>query len=196
MGGRIDAAGNIDLVVNVPRRPNGFQAQHTQTLMQQQFIGANQILCDATDGELRIRSVRQNFGAAGRRAADVWWVDRTGGRAHADLAPAKAGTPVTRFGTDWGHATVYGGFWERPFDPVHRRAAVSMRSDILAHELGHVWVSTHHPYLQTERLANSIAMRVVSRDSLERVYEKMWARDGRKGDLLAFLGPRTAPDLH
>jgi predicted Zn-dependent protease len=68
-------------------------------------------------------------------------------------------------------------------------------SAVVAHELGHVWVSTHHPYLQTERLANTIAMRVVSRDSLERVYEKMWARDGRKGDLLAFLGPRTPPDL-
>jgi hypothetical protein len=39
------------------------------------------------------------------------------------------------------------------------------------------------------RLANTTAMRVVSRDSLGRVYEKMWARDGRKGDLLRFLGP-------
>jgi hypothetical protein len=62
---------------------------------------------------------------------------------------------------------------------------------VVAHELGHVWVSTHHPYLQTERLANSIAMRVVSRGSLERVYEKLWGRDGRKGDLVQFLGPPT-----
>jgi len=63
-------------------------------------------------------------------------------------------------------------------------------SAVIAHELGHVWVSTHHPYLQTERLANTIAMRVVSRDSLERVYSKVWARDGRKGDIDKFLGPR------
>ena len=65
-------------------------------------------------------------------------------------------------------------------------------SAVIAHELGHVWVSTHHPYLQTERLANSIATRVVSRESLERVYAKVWARDGNKGDLLKFLGPHPS----
>jgi hypothetical protein len=59
---------------------------------------------------------------------------------------------------------------------------------IVAHELGHVWIFTHHPYLQTERLANSVAMRVVSRDSLERVYAKVWQRAGVKGDLAHFLG--------
>ena len=32
---------------------------------------------------------------------------------------------------------------------------------VVAHELGHVWIYTHHPYLQTEQLANQIAMRVV-----------------------------------
>ena len=60
---------------------------------------------------------------------------------------------------------------------------------VMAHELGHVWVFTHHPYLQTERLANQIAMRVVSRDSLISVYHKLWDHGGTKGDLNAFLGP-------
>ena len=59
----------------------------------------------------------------------------------------------------------------------------------IAHELGHVWVFTHHPYLQTEELANQIAMRAVSRESLERVYGKVWGRGGMKGDLVRFLGP-------
>jgi hypothetical protein len=45
---------------------------------------------------------------------------------------------------------------------------------VVAHELGHVWIFTHHPYLQTEQLANKIALRVVSRESLQRVYEKIW----------------------
>jgi len=58
----------------------------------------------------------------------------------------------------------------------------------LAHELGHVWIYTHHPYLQTERLANSIAMRVVSRKSLVPVYHKVWERLGTKGNLADFLG--------
>lgn len=65
-------------------------------------------------------------------------------------------------------------------------------SAALAHELGHVWVFTHHPYLQTERLANEVAMRVVTRDSLERLYSKVWAQEGLKGDLMNFLGPQPA----
>jgi hypothetical protein len=59
---------------------------------------------------------------------------------------------------------------------------------VIAHELGHVWIFTHHPYLQTEQLANRIAMRLVSRDSLARVYPKVWERTGMKGDLSRFLG--------
>ncbi len=61
---------------------------------------------------------------------------------------------------------------------------------VVAHELGHVWIFTHHPYLQTEALANQVAMRVVSRDSLEAVYEKVWARGGRKGHVARFVATR------
>ena len=63
---------------------------------------------------------------------------------------------------------------------------------VLAHELGHVWIFTHHPYLQTELLANQVAMRTVSRDALARVYEKVW-RQGPKGDLVSFLGRADEP---
>lgn len=59
----------------------------------------------------------------------------------------------------------------------------------LAHELGHVWIYTHHPYLQTERLANDIAMRVISRSAFEPVYKKVWERTGIAGNLIEFLGP-------
>jgi len=61
----------------------------------------------------------------------------------------------------------------------------------IAHELGHVWIYTHHPFLQTERLANDIAMRVVRRSAFEPVYEKVWARTGIKGNLIEFIGPPT-----
>jgi hypothetical protein len=60
---------------------------------------------------------------------------------------------------------------------------------IVAHELGHVWIYTHHPYLQTERGANAVALRAVPRASLERVYSKVWQHQGTKGDLARFLGP-------
>jgi hypothetical protein len=58
----------------------------------------------------------------------------------------------------------------------------------IAHELGHVWIYTHHPYLQTERLANDIALRVVSRSMLQPVYEKVWKRTGIKGNLVELIG--------
>lgn len=58
----------------------------------------------------------------------------------------------------------------------------------IAHELGHVWIFTHHPYLQTEVLANQIAQRLVPRDDLVQVYEKVWGRLGTKGDLARFVG--------
>ncbi len=58
----------------------------------------------------------------------------------------------------------------------------------VAHELGHVWIFTHHPYLHTEQLANEIALKVVSRESLERIYEKVWKDKGTKGDSGMSLG--------
>ena len=58
----------------------------------------------------------------------------------------------------------------------------------IAHELGHVWIFTHHPYLQTELGANQIAQRLVPRDNLVQVYEKVWSRLGTKGDLARFVG--------
>lgn len=62
---------------------------------------------------------------------------------------------------------------------------------VIAHELGHVWIYTHHPYLQTEQLANRIAMRLVSRENLQQVYQKVW-KNGAKGDLGRFLGVATS----
>lgn len=61
---------------------------------------------------------------------------------------------------------------------------------VIAHELGHVWIFTHHPFLHTEELANRIAMQVVPQDTLTTVYEKVWKRVGRKGDLV-YLPPAT-----
>ncbi|MDX1439631.1 MAG: hypothetical protein R3284_06995 [Rubricoccaceae bacterium] len=61
----------------------------------------------------------------------------------------------------------------------------------LAHELGHVWIFTHHPFLQTERLANDVGQRVVNREDLERLYRKLWSYEGTPGvPLEDLLGPR------
>lgn len=59
-------------------------------------------------------------------------------------------------------------------------------SAVAAHELGHIWIFTHHPFLQTEELANEIALRAVSRAALDRLYDKLWKRTGQKGELEYF----------
>lgn len=61
----------------------------------------------------------------------------------------------------------------------------------IAHELGHVWIYTHAPYVQTERKANEIALRVINRSAFAPVYEKVWQRTGIRGNLIDFLGPPT-----
>jgi len=43
----------------------------------------------------------------------------------------------------------------------------------IAHEIGHIWIFTHHPYLQTEELANKIALQLVPRESLEQIYVRV-----------------------
>jgi hypothetical protein len=78
--------------------------------------------------------------------------------------------------------------WVDALDEKELTAAV-------AHELGHVWIFTHHPFLQTEQLANEVAMRLISPSVLARVYDKVWKRTNVKGDLARFLGPEVARGL-
>jgi hypothetical protein len=62
----------------------------------------------------------------------------------------------------------------------------------LAHELAHVWIYTHHPFLHTEPLANRIAMQVVPRDSLKDLYVKVWTFYGDRGTIEELLGPERS----
>jgi hypothetical protein len=65
----------------------------------------------------------------------------------------------------------------------------------LAHELGHVWIFTHHPFLQTERLANDIGQQAVSREDMEKLYAKLWHYEGTPGVAIeTLLGPPADED--
>ena len=57
----------------------------------------------------------------------------------------------------------------------------------VAHEMGHLWIYTHFPYLQTEALANQQALKLVPRADLERVYRKVWRWNGEKETLAQAL---------
>lgn len=64
----------------------------------------------------------------------------------------------------------------------------------VAHELGHVWIFRHHPFLQTERLANEIGERSVDRKNFERLYKKLWVYEGAAGVTMEqLLGPEPQP---
>ena len=77
---------------------------------------------------------------------------------------------------------------ERSF--LEELTEVELRA-VIAHELGHVWIYTHHPYLHTEQLANEIALRVVPRESLDSVYGKVWPDAVAKGSLPRFPEARA-----
>jgi hypothetical protein len=65
----------------------------------------------------------------------------------------------------------------------------------LAHEMGHVWIFTHHPFLQTELLANQIGQKVAPRRSFEKVYNKLWAYERTSGVAMEeLLGSPQAAD--
>jgi hypothetical protein len=93
-------------------------------------------------------------------------------------------------------------FSVEPVDRTRQRFVLSMELGFLvtldedelraalAHELGHVWIYTHHPFLQTERQANEIGLRAEDRQAFERLYRKLWRYEGAAGvSLDELLGP-------
>lgn len=73
------------------------------------------------------------------------------------------------------------GVFEISFDPQFIQTLDDRElSAAVAHEFGHIWIYTHFPYLQTEALANQQALKLVSHDDLDRVYEKVRKWKGKK----------------
>jgi hypothetical protein len=68
------------------------------------------------------------------------------------------------------------------------------RRAIVAHEVGHVWIFSHHPFLQSETLANEVAERLVPQESLVKVYKKVWALGGQGSTLAGFLALKLGGD--
>jgi hypothetical protein len=99
--------------------------------------------------------------------------------------PLKASVEPVRGAAGTYRLSIEQGFLEQ-LTPDELRA-------VIAHELGHVWIYNHFPYLQTEQGANAIALRVVSRESLDQVYGKVWA-NGDPGSLPRFAERRAAAD--
>lgn len=106
--------------------------------------------------------------------------------------PLKASVEPVKVVTRKGTTRSFKLSIERAF--LEKLTADDLRA-VIAHELGHVWIYTHHPYLQTEQLANKIAMRVVPRDNLVKVYSKVWAEAGPAGSLPRFAEEPAAAGI-
>lgn len=98
-------------------------------------------------------------------------------------------------------------FAVEPLDPQRRHFRLSMERGFfedlnddelfgaLAHEMGHVWIYTHRPFLQTEVLANLVGQKLAGRARLEKVYSKLWAYEQTAGvPMDQLLGPTDSND--
>lgn len=134
--GSIDKDGNVDLTVSV-RAPAG---PDQLDLMQEQLTIANRVICDATDGQVRLRTITLTQGDSQQKRSDIWWFPNDS-RAHSG--------GVLGHGTD--HIEVFGGFADDNA-PVGVRTRTTMRGDVLAHEMGHLVLGLGDSYNgQTEK---------------------------------------------
>jgi Mg-chelatase subunit ChlD len=123
-GGSVDAAGNLSLNVHFRFVPTADDIARVQEQIQR----ASQMLCDTTEGELRISAARLTAGGASEPAGDIWY-----------FAP---GT-LSRSGSSGG--------------PVHNdgnRISLTytqVRADVVAHELGHLVLGLGDQYDEQRR---------------------------------------------
>lgn len=132
--GRIQRPGDVSLELNFRSPPLPVMvAQATEQLRR-----ANKILCDATDGTLRIARVVYSLGESSRERSDIWWFPQAG----------RAFATTTDFLSDATHMEVYDYAWDGS-EPDKRRT--SMTGSTLAHELGHTLLGFLDDYQEWHR---------------------------------------------
>lgn len=110
--GRVDTDGTIDIEVNFRYPPTATQI----TTVKEQVQRASAILCDATDGQMRIQNARLTGGGAREAKAEIWVYAEPG---RSGLNFYYDGSNIVRSGQ---HITLFNE---------------GVRGDIIAHELGH-----------------------------------------------------------
>lgn len=111
--GRINADGSMDFSVNFRYPPTAADIANMRAMLQQ----ANDIICDATDGQLRFGTIRLTAGGAQEDEADIW-VYAEGGRSGVSFF-----LNGSSFGTLGHHITLFQG---------------GITGGTIAHELAHL----------------------------------------------------------
>ncbi|MGE0132824.1 MAG: VWA domain-containing protein [Blastocatellales bacterium] len=110
--GRINSDGTMDFEVNFRFPPTTQQVEDLKEAIRQ----ANDLICDATDGQIRFGDVRITAGAVREDKADIW-VMAEQGRSVVSFYP-----DGSSLGRDGNHIILYQG---------------GINGDVIAHELGH-----------------------------------------------------------
>ncbi len=159
-------------------RPTGFRIA-TLTILLLIFIPARLWSQEDTPAERKIEEMARRFGG------------RLGIKQHVVVRIASGNTrlaSVENVQKDHGTYRIqFDDAFLRTLDDRDLNAAV-------AHEMGHVWIYTHFPFLQTESLANRQALKLVPRSDLERVYRKVWKWRGKSGNLAEVMDPAEPTD--
>lgn len=111
--GRIDPGGTMHFSVNFRYVPTAADITRVENALRD----ANNIICDATDGQARFGTIRITAGSAGEAEADIW-IYADNGRSGVSFFSNGGG-----FGTPGYHITLYQG---------------GISGDVIAHELGHL----------------------------------------------------------
>lgn len=110
--GRLNTNGRMDFEVNFRFPPTPQNIQDTRNAIQ----GAGNIICDATDGQVRFQNVRLTGGAAAEDQGDIWIFPETG----------RSGVSFFSNGSSLGTLGNHIGIFSN-----------QIANDVIAHELGH-----------------------------------------------------------
>lgn len=131
-----ERAGDLRLEVNFRAPP--LQPDFDQLV--DQMKRGNKVLCDATDGQVRIRNVHVTVGESKQENGDIWWFPNKG----------RARTTHGHLGHSDSHVEVFLYGWEPPRDttitPPRALPETFMRGDVIAHELGHLVLGLFDEY--------------------------------------------------
>lgn len=111
--GRIDGSGNMHFSVNFRYVPTAADILRVQNALRD----ANNIICDATDGQARFGNIVFTAGSAGEDQADIW-IYAEDGRSAVSFSTNGSG-----FGNLGSHITLFQG---------------GINGGVIAHELGHL----------------------------------------------------------
>ncbi len=156
-------AGDLYLTAYLAFPPTQAQIDY----LEEQATRASRVLCDATDGMMRLRSIQWSTSQAIKEDADIWW--------YSDQTPVSPHVNHMRLAP--GHRVV--------------NSISSARGDVFAHELGHLVFGLADSYVKPGGFGPAI--NGPARTLLDGTRYSVWTEGGEPGNGL-YPGLLTTPE--